>query len=137
MDYNFLYKTKNLINGKIYLGVHCTNKINDGYVGNGIYKESDVKKLKPTPFRNAIKKYGYENFKVTVIQFFDNEKDAYLMEANIVTKDFILSKDNYNVSTGGKGGSIKNWMSDTQIEDFKNKISSTWTEERKSTYGKD
>ena len=31
--YNFTYLTTNLINGKMYYGVHSTKNINDGYMG--------------------------------------------------------------------------------------------------------
>ncbi|ADG36130.1 putative truncated Seg-like homing endonuclease [Acinetobacter phage Acj61] len=33
--YNFTYLTTNLINGKMYYGVHSTKNINDGYIGSG------------------------------------------------------------------------------------------------------
>lgn len=37
--YNFIYKTTNQINGKVYIGIHSTNKLNDGYIGNSIYSQ--------------------------------------------------------------------------------------------------
>lgn len=33
--YNFVYKTTNNINGRYYVGVHTTDKLNDGYLGSG------------------------------------------------------------------------------------------------------
>lgn len=48
--YHIVYETTNLINGKIYRGVHSTNNINDGYLGSGI------------KFGRALKKYGKSNF---------------------------------------------------------------------------
>ena len=33
--YYIVYKTTNKINGKIYVGMHETNKINDVYLGSG------------------------------------------------------------------------------------------------------
>lgn len=62
----FTYQTKNLINGKTYIGVHKTKNINDGYIGNGVYRQScadrEVKRKPNIPFLNAVVKYGYNNF---------------------------------------------------------------------------
>ena len=41
-----IYKTTNLINGKIYIGSHRTTDINDSYMGSGKY------------LLYALKKYG-------------------------------------------------------------------------------
>ena len=91
MKYYTIYKTTNLINNKIYIGLHTTDDINDGYLGSGIF------------LKKAIKKYGHINFKKETLYVFDNKKDMITKEKEIVTEEFILRKDTYNMSKGGYG----------------------------------
>lgn len=108
MELKFIvYITINLCNGKFYIGVHKTNPDTwDGYIGCGIYRESNIKPH-CKGFHKAVKKYGYTNFKRTTIAVFPNTKkgmiDAYNLEHQIVTKKLITSKQCYNLSVGGKG----------------------------------
>lgn len=103
-----VYLTTNLINGKIYIGVHQTENpdIFCGYIGDGvnIFHPSSYKNP-TTPFQYAVNKYGVDAFKRNTIKIFDTEKDAYLLESLLVDSDFILRKDTYNVKLGGQGGS--------------------------------
>lgn len=92
LTYYLMYKTMNLINGKIYIGVHSTTDINDGYLGSGKH------------LKRAIKKYGITNFKREVLQFFESIDLMYEMEAKIVNDDFIKREDTYNMKIGGQGG---------------------------------
>jgi hypothetical protein len=88
----YLYKIENLLDGKYYIGVHKTSNLEDGYFGSG-------KRL-----HQAIVKYGVDNFKKTVIQFFDSEEDMFSAEAKIVNEDFVNDKQTYNMKVGGNGG---------------------------------
>jgi hypothetical protein len=88
----FTYKTTNMINGKIYIGVHKTNNINDGYIGSGLI------------ISRAIKKYGKENFKREILEEFDTLAEAYLEESKIVNESFVNRSDTYNITIGGDGG---------------------------------
>lgn len=104
MNY-IVYKTTNLINGKIYVGVHRTNPdIFDGYIGCGVSKKDRKNKVKGFP--KAVKKYGYENFRRETLFIFpdteEGKKQAYEKEAEIVTIDFVKRIDTYNLSVGGK-----------------------------------
>ena len=57
MEY-IVYETINLVNNKIYIGVHDSNKF-DGYLGNGIWKQNPNSYKKPkTLLGYAINKYG-------------------------------------------------------------------------------
>jgi hypothetical protein len=88
----YLYEIKNNINGKVYVGVHKTTNLNDGYMGSGVR------------IRRAINKYGIENFTKTIIKTFTNTIDMYLEESLMVNEDFVKSSETYNVRVGGQGG---------------------------------
>ena len=87
-----IYKTTNLINNKIYIGKHKTKNINDLYYGSGIL------------IAEAIEKYGIENFTKEILYIFDNEEEMNQKEAELVTEEFCLREDTYNLCPGGKGG---------------------------------
>ena len=85
-----IYKIINLVNGKIYVGVHRTKNVNDSYMGSGLL------------IKKAISKYGKYNFKKEILFVFDNENAAYAKESEIVNEEFLLREDVYNVTIGGK-----------------------------------
>ena len=99
-----VYITKNLINDKVYIGVHQTIDSNtfDGYLGCGVYVNSPSTYYCPkTPFQYAVKKYGPKNFIRSTIKIFDNKEDAYKLESELVTENEVYSEKYYNVSLGG------------------------------------
>lgn len=86
-----IYQTTNKINGKIYIGKHQTENPDDSYLGSGI------------ALKNAIKKYGIENFKKDILFDFDTEKEMNIKEKELLTEEFVKRKDNYNKGVGGEG----------------------------------
>ena len=101
-----VYQTTNLINGKIYVGVHRTNvDIFDFYYGCGFSKK-DQKKSVTKGFPAAIRKYGMENFKrETLFEYPDTKEgmlDAFKKEGEIVTDEFVKREDTYNLTRGGR-----------------------------------
>lgn len=106
VEYEYIvYKTTNLINGKIYIGVHRTKKgIKDSYIGNGITGEWTRKEK--GGIHAAVRKYGYKNFKRETLFTYpdteDGEQAAYNKEAEIVNRDFVKDPNTYNLCTGGK-----------------------------------
>lgn len=90
--YYYLYQIRNIINNKIYVGVHKTPNLQDGYMGSG------------KVIRRAIKKYGIENFEKTYLFFFDSYEDALEKEKEVVTEEFLARPDVYNLRRGGSGG---------------------------------
>jgi len=90
--YYIIYKTTNTVNGKVYIGKHKTKDLDDGYLGSG--------KL----LQRAIEKYGVENFAREIIHLCKTEEDMNTKEREIVTEDFCLREDTYNLCVGGAGG---------------------------------
>lgn len=91
----YIYKTTCIINGKIYVGKHCTKKdsVDRAYLGSG--------KL----LWLAINKYGKENFVQEIIEFNSSEEENCLREQFWISK--LKSQDRnigYNISPGGEGG---------------------------------
>lgn len=99
-----VYLTTNLVNNKIYIGVHKTidPSVFDGYIGCGvnISNPHSYKRAK-APFHFAVEKYGVDNFRRVVIAEFNTEEEAYKLESLIVNEAFIKRKDTYNVALGG------------------------------------
>jgi len=87
-----IYKITNLLNNKIYIGKHQTKDLNDGYMGSGKH------------LKHATMKYGTENFIKQILFVFDNENEMNAKEAELVTEEFILREDTYNICIGGNGG---------------------------------
>lgn len=89
-----IYKTTNIINDHFYIGKHQCENLNDGYLGSGI-------KLK-----QAIKKYGRENFKREILFIFDNEVEMNNKEKELITETLVKDPMCYNLTIGGEGGPI-------------------------------
>lgn len=98
--YIFLYKTTNLVNSKVYVGVHSTDKLDDGYIGLGVSYQCCA--VGSWPFHRAVKKYGYENFRREILEFFDSVEDALVREREVVNEVWVMNPSTYNVALGGK-----------------------------------
>jgi len=85
-----IYKTTNLIDGKIYIGQD--SKDDDKYYGSGYI------------IRRAIKKYGKLNFKREILERCSSKSE--LNEREIFWIDKLKSRDpdiGYNITAGGEG----------------------------------
>lgn len=104
-----IYKTTNLLNGKIYIGKDKKN--NKNYLGSGV------------ALKESIKKYGKNNFKKEIICFCNNieelnEKEKYYIK-------FYNSQDKnigYNITDGGDGNSLS-WNGPKLNDSHKKNIS--------------
>lgn len=102
-----VYKTINLVNNKIYIGLHKTKnpEIFDGYLGNGIYNTQPYTyEHAKTAFQCAVKKYGPKNFRRYTIAIFNTAEEASDLEEQLVNEKFLERSDVYNMVLGGLGG---------------------------------
>jgi hypothetical protein len=91
-QYNYVYITINIINGKCYVGSHGSNRENDKYIGSGLY------------FLKALNKYKRENFISFKLKYFDNILEARKSEEHYIQLFDTLVPNGYNMSiTGGQG----------------------------------
>jgi len=104
MQHFILYKTTNLINNKTYIGIHSTNKLDDGYLGSGL------------AMKRAIKKYGKENFKREILELCSSYDELIEREKFHVNYLWVNEITNYNLKTGGQNVG-------TLSDESKNKIS--------------
>lgn len=105
-----VYKTTNIINNKIYVGVHKTEDpdIFDGYIGCGVYiNQLSTYNNPKTIFQKAVKKYGCKNFKREIISVFNTDIEAYSLEGQIVNEEFLAREDVYNMVLGGMYHTVK------------------------------
>lgn len=92
-----LYQTTNLVNGKIYIGVHkvANTAKSRNYIGSGY------------GLKSAIKIYGKDKFSRITLAEFTCREEAYSAEEAMVTEEFINRPDTYNMCLGGRGGGIQ------------------------------
>lgn len=88
-EFNYVYITTNIKNGKQYVGSHSTNNIDDNYLGTGRY------------FLRAVKKEGKENFKREILQICENILEARELEGPAIEKYNTLYPNGYNLSPKG------------------------------------
>lgn len=89
--YNYLYKVTCNIDNSVYIGVHSTNNLNDGYKGSG------------TLLRRKIEKHGWENFTKEILSHYSTRKEVLEAEAQHVNTDFLKLEHVMNLVAGGGG----------------------------------
>ena len=89
--YGYIYKTTNLINGKIYIGQkHSSKFLGQSYLGSG------------KRFKDAVKHYGKENFKVELLEEIETKELMDEREIYWISHYHATNKEiGYNMSEGG------------------------------------
>lgn len=136
----YLYRVKNLINGKIYIGVRSyigKDPDNDKYIGSGISVKKNNELSIPKDcmtgsyFYNSLKKYGVNNFEKKILLYFNSIKDALECEKKIVNEEFLKSGFSLNKIIGGgmpptgsgkENNNYGNFWTDEMKFDLSNKI---------------
>lgn len=91
---HYLYKTTCLITQNYYIGIHSTSNIDDGYMGSG-------KRL-----RRSIRKYGVNNHKKEILEFYPNRESLIESEKSVVNSFLLLDNKCMNLKNGGTGGFV-------------------------------
>jgi len=116
-----IYKTTNLINEKIYIGLDRKN--DPKYLGSGLL------------LNKAIKKYGIENFKKEILEYCKNEEELNKREKYWIKK---LDSQNtiigYNIAYGGEGGDTYTY--NPNLKEIKEKISNSIKGKNHPCFGK-
>jgi hypothetical protein len=90
--YHYIYKITNIINNKFYVGMHSTDNLDDGYLGSG-------KRL-----WYSLRKYGSENFKLNILEFYPDRISLKNREQELINEDLLKDPMCMNLKYGGEGG---------------------------------
>lgn len=127
--YGIIYKTTNLVNGKIYIGQHvCESDEFDGYLGSGV------------KLRASIRYYGPENFKRETLRICDTQPQLDAWEMLYINKLRSTEKGiGYNIlrGTANKFGSGSPMLiPEVALKHSKAMRGKKWTEEHKLAFSK-
>lgn len=117
----FIYQYLNLINQKLYIGQ--TNNI-DRRIREHKSNSFNPKSINYNNIiHKAIRKYGYENFKINILETFDgtyeqaNEREQFWIKE----KHSLITENGYNILEGGNNSS-RSMFSNKEIDDLKELI---------------
>ena len=119
-----IYKTTNLLNGKIYIGQDSKN--DPDYFGSGLKLD------------RAIKKHGKDNFKKEILEVCENREQLNLREIYWIRElNSLNPKIGYNLTEGGTGGNIYKCLTEEKkrlgLEKRKTTLQKRTEEEKQKT----
>lgn len=127
--YGIIYKIKNKTNNKIYIG-QTTRSLKDRWLQH-LNKNSCC-----TYLRNSIKKYGKENFEVTVIAYCNSLEQMNYREEYYIRLFKSLAPNGYNLTLGGSGIKGKKHSQETKDKISKSKKGCIVPKDRRLRIGK-
>ena len=102
-----IYKITNKINNKIYIGQDQYN--NKEYFGSGL------------KIKRSLKKYGKENFIKEIIEYCKDKEEMNIREIFWISEfNSIDPEIGYNISIGGQGGNLGEFVKMKKSESLKN-----------------
>ncbi len=115
----YIYKTTNTITGKSYIGSHLCRKPSyiKTYLGSG------------TAIKDAVKKYGKENFSKEILEYFEHDNPR-ILETKYINQYNTLVPNGYNISKFGGTGLITQEVRDKLSKGRIGKTHSKETKER-------
>lgn len=123
--FGYIYKTTNLINGKIYIG-QKRGSIRHDYLGSGIL------------INKAIIKYGKNNFKLEILSYASTLKMLNGLEIKFIYeyRQVYGNEFLYNISDGGGGGNLGDEVNKkisiaAKTRRFSKETRETWSKNRK------
>lgn len=90
--YHFTYQTTCLVTGRYYLGMHSTNKLDDGYLGSG------------KVIISSIKEHGPQTHVRIILTMCNDRQQLSQHEISLITKDHLRNPLCMNLMPGGYGG---------------------------------
>lgn len=90
--HHVIYRTTCKVTGRYYIGMHSTDKLDDGYLGSG-------KRL-----WQSIRKHGIENHVYEIIEHLPSRELLRAREAELVNEEMIGDSMCMNIALGGGGG---------------------------------
>ena len=88
---HYLYKTTCKVTGRYYIGMHSTSNLEDDYLGSGLV------------IRRSIRKYGEDNHKKEILEFFDSRELLVEAEKSAITPEMLDDRNCMNLVFGGNG----------------------------------
>lgn len=122
----FIYMTICKVNNKKYIG-YCTRE-DDNYLGSGII------------LKQAIEKYGVDNFERIILETCETKEELYEAEKKwIAYYNAVSSEDFYNISHGGFGGdseTVKRYWASLSEEEKRERLKNWCHKKGKGFTGK-